>query len=160
MSDRLTKKLSTLKHIPLELFCENVKSVGLGQKRWVAQQGDSCLLSQMQFLSLVSFFTDDKPLGNLVKKYKQTLDNVYFLTDADINRASKLSPERVPSFLDNLRQEILSDSVRINESNSTLATIYRRYGGLLNPPPDNPTNFMCREVVKLMGPSLRGWSLV
>lgn len=160
MTARLTKKLNALKHIPFDLFCENVKSVELGQKRWVSQQGDSCLLSQMQFLSLVAFFTGDKSLENLVKKYKRTLDDVYELSDSDINRASKLSPGQVPAFLDGLRQEIQRDSVRVNESNSTLTTIYRRYGHLLNPPPDNPVGFMCREVVKLMGPSLRGWTLV
>jgi serine/threonine protein kinase len=114
----------------------------------------------MQFLSLVAFFTGDKTLEDLVKRYKKTMDDVYELTDSDINRASKLSPGQIPGFLENLRQEILRDSVRVNESNSTLATIYRRYGSLLNPPPDNPVGFMCREVVKLMGPSLRGWTLV
>jgi len=160
MSSRLTKKLNALKHIPLEMFCENVKSVSLGQTRWVSQQKGTCLLSQMQFLSLVAFFTGDKSLENLVKKYKKTLDDVYELSDSDINRASKLSPGQMPAFLSDLRQQILRDSTRVNESNSTLATIYRRYGSLLNPPPDNPAGFMCREVVKLMGPSLRGWTLV
>jgi hypothetical protein len=160
MAARLDKKLKTLKHIPLELFCENVKSSGLGEKQWVSQRDDACLLTQMQFLSLVGFFTGDNALENLVKKYKKTLDDVYELSDSEIRRASQLSPGQVPAFLENLRQEILRDSTRINESNSALTTIYRRYGGLLTPPPNNPTNFMCREVVKLMGPSLRGWSLV
>ena len=159
MDSALAMTLNRNRNIPMELFCDDVRLVEFGQKRWAQPQEGTCTLNQLQFLLLMAFLVGDANVSNTVKKHETLIKNIYKLTEDDITEMQSLSPAAALDFVDKKREKRLQRAKAMTADSKELKELMRQYP-IFGPPRDDTANFMCRRVVRQMGATFKGWTLL
>ena len=159
MLPSLAKRLKVVQHVPMDLFCMDTKSRNF-TGAYAVNDASVCLITQMQFLAMVGFLKNDKKLQKLTSKHKNLMDSVYKLSKAEESRVLGLKDGAASEYLDTVYHSKMDNPTAFKESDKVLATLMKEYGHLVVPPAQDPHNFMCKTLVKLMGPAVKGWSIL
>lgn len=106
-----------------------------------------------------------KHLAGLLEIHGAIQDAIYNLSNADVNRVSGMRPDAAKTFIDGMIEKREQEYSPLNKTFKpdrlkVENLIMKDYMGLFTQPVDYKGVFLCDELVKLMGRSLRGWRLV